>query len=257
MENVMKKLLFMTAAAILFVSAGCNCPCGVFTKKESAESIVAKMQKAVDVSGKQDKINSAIIVYDSHLGNEKKGRITLKLKKKAKIRLEMRRGDSIMIRACNGKVGWEYATGKGLQMLNAKELNELNFQAAYLAPNAKFNKVFSNIKLAGSEKSAGVDCWKLVCTPQVEFHTNPVTMLVDKSNYLVIKTIETVKRNKKDIEIITYFGDYEELNGIMTPFMMVSQINGKILESKLISAEWNAKISNAEFAVPKILQKAK
>ncbi|MCK4983756.1 MAG: outer membrane lipoprotein-sorting protein [Victivallaceae bacterium] len=253
----MKKLLLMTAVATLFVSAGCNCPCGFSGKKEKAESIVAKMQKAVDVSGKQNKTTSAVIVYDSHLGKKKNSRITLKLKKSGKIRLEVRRENSLMIRACNGKVGWEYITGKGLRFLKAAELNELKFQAAYLAPNVKFDKLFPNIKLDGSKEAAGVDCWKLVCTPDAKFKLAPVIMLVDKNNYLVIKTIEEYKKAGKVIKIATYFGDYEDYDGIMTPFMMVSQVDGKLLESKLVSVKWNAKIADIEFATPKTLSKAK
>ena len=253
----MKKLLLMSAVAILFVSAGCNCPCGLFTKKENAESIVAKMQKAVDVSGKQDKITSALIIYDSHLGEKKNSRITLKLKEKGKIRLKVSRENSIMIRACNGKTGWEYVTGKGLRILKAQELKELKFQAAYLSPNVNFNKLFPKIELDGTQKAAGSECWKLICTPEAKFQTSSVIMFVDKKTYMVVKTIEKLKKAKKVVNISTYFGDYEELDGVMTPFMMVSQLDGQIMESKLVSAKWNAKIADSEFNVPKTLSKAK
>ena len=249
----MKKLLLMTATVSLLAVAGCQCPFGLFPKKESAETIVAKMQKAIDVSGKQNQISSAVIVYDSHLGKKKNGRVTLKLKKKGKIRLEVRRKNSIMIRACNEKGGWEYTTAKGLRLLQDKELSELRFQAAYLAPNAKYNKLFTDIKLDGSAKAAGLECWKLVCTPQIKYNTAPVILFVDKKNYMVIKTIETINL----LKIVTYFGDYEEHNGIMTPFMMVSQVGNRIMESKLISAEWNVNIADSEFETPRTLSKSK
>ena len=142
----MKKLLIMTAAVSLLAVAGCQCPFGLFPEKESAETIVVKMQKAIDISGKQNQISSAVIVYDSHLGKKKNSRITLKLKKKGKIRLEVRSKNSIMIRACNEKGGWEYTTTKGLRLLKGKELKELRFQAAYLAPSAEFDKLFTDIK---------------------------------------------------------------------------------------------------------------
>ena len=257
MENVMKKLLFMTALAILFVSAGCNCPCGLFNSEEDAESIVAQMDKAVDVSGKASTINSAVIVYNSHLGKKRNSKVTLKLKKKDKVRLEVRRNNSIMIRACNGKTGWEYVTGKGLRYLKAKELNELLLQATYLAPNADMQKLFTDIKLDGSAKAAGIDCWKLVCTPLAKFQMAPVILFVDKKTFLVVKSLEEVSKDKKKIDITTYMGDYEELDGIMLPFMMVSLMNGKMLESKLVSAKWNADISDAEFNVPEALRKTK
>lgn len=252
----MKKLLLMTAAAILFVSAGCNCPCGVFTKKENAESIFAKMQKAVDVSGKQKTLKSALIVYDTHLGKKDKSKITLKVKEKAKIRLEIRSGESIVVKACDGKKGWEYLTGKGLRMLSAEEVRELKIEASYLSPTIKFDKLFANVKLDGSQKIDGVDNWKLICYPQAKFKMSSVTMFVDKKTYLVSKTIEANSKNP-DEDITTYYGDYEEYNGMVLPFMMVSQLDGRILEFKLISTEWNAEIADSEFAVPKTLSKSK
>ena len=108
-----------------------------------------------------------------------------------------------------------------------------------------------------SAKSAGVECWKLVCTPKIKYNTAPVILFVDKENYMVIKTIETIKKAGDLIEIVTYFGDYEEHNGIMTPFMMVSQIGDQIMESKLISAEWNVNIADSEFNTPRTLSKSK
>ena len=253
----MKKLLLMTAVAILFVSAGCNCPCGLFSSEGSVNSIVAQMNKAVDVAGKASTINTAIIVYDSYHGSKKNSRVTLKLKKENKIRLEVRRKNSLMIRASNGKIGWEYITGKGLRMLNAQELSELQFQAAYLAPSADLSKLFADIKLDGSEKAAGIDCWKLVAIPNSKYQTDPVIILVDKKTYMVVRSNEKYKKDKKVINITTYFGDYEELDGIMIPFMMVSQIGEKLLESKLVSAEWNTKILDSEFDTPKTLSKSK
>ena len=250
----MKKLLLMAAALTLLTVAGCQCP---WMNKESADSIAAKMQKAVDVSGKQKNITSAVIIYNSHLGKEKLSKVILKLKEKGKIKLIIRRKNSIMMKAFDGKTGWMYTTGKGLRFLNSKELEDLKFSAIYLAPNIKFDKIFADVKLDGSEKAAGIDCWKLICTPDAKFHSEPVVMLVDKKTYLVVKTIEKVNMKKKDFTVDTYFGDYEELDGIMTPLMMVSQMGKKILESKLISVQWNAPIDDSEFTMPKILNNAK
>ncbi len=256
MENVMKKLLLMTAVVILFASAGCNCPCGIFSKNENAESIFAKMQKAIDVSGKQKTIKSALIVYDTHLGKKDISKITLKGKEKGKIRIEIRNGKSIVVKACDGKKGWEYTTSKGLRMLNAKEVRELKLEASYLSPAIKFDKLFARAELDGSEKINGVDNWKLICYPHAKFKMSSVTMFVDKKTYLVSKTIEANSKNEGE-DIITYYGDYEEYNGIVLPFMMVAQAGGRILEFKLISVEWNAEIADSEFAIPKTFSKSK
>ncbi len=252
----MRKLLLLTAAVTLFLSAGCNCPCGLFTKKENADDVFANMQKAIDVSGKQKTIKSALIVYDTHLGKKEQSKITLKVKDKIGIRLEIRSGKSLAVRACSDKKGWEYTTAKGLRMLNAKEIRELKLEASYLSPNIKFDRLFASAKLDGSQKINGVDNWKLICYPYAKFKLSSITMFVDKKTYLVSKSIEANSKNQ-DEDIITYYGDYEEYNGIVMPFMMVAQVGSRILEFKLISADWNAEIADSEFAVPEALGKSK
>ena len=83
-------------------------------------------------------------------------------------------------------------------------------------------------------------------------------IMIDKKSYFVIKTIEQYDSNKKVIQIVTYFGDYENNNGIMVPNMMVSQINGKhLLESKLVSAKWNVNLKDSLFEKPEMLAKVK
>ena len=252
----MKKLLLMTAMAILFLSAGCNCPCGLFAKKENAESIFAKVQKAIDVEGKQDSFKSALIVYDTHLGEKNNSKITIKVKKKGKIRIEVRRKNKLLIKACDGQKGWEYYTGKGLRALDAKEIRELKLEAAYLAPSIRIDKLFTDVKLAGTEKVHGVENWKLICSPRADLAASTVTMFVDKKTYLISKTIEVHPKSKGE-DVTTYYGDYEDYNGIVLPFMMVAQVGGQILEFKLISTEWNAEIDDSEFAMPRTLSKAK
>ena len=250
----MRKLLLMTAAVTLFLSAGCNCPW--FKQKEDADSIFAKMQKAIDVSDKQKTIKSAVIVYDTHLGKKEQSKITLKVKDKTGIRLEIRSGKSLVVRACNAKGGWEYATGKGLRMLNSKEIRELKIEASYLSPTIKFDRLFASAKLEGSEKIEGVDNWKLICYPYDKYKISSITMFVDKKTYLVTKTIEANSKNEEE-DITTYYGNYVEYHGIVMPFMMVAQLGERIVEFKLISAEWNAEIANSEFAVPEALGKSK
>ena len=96
----------------------------------------------------------------------------------------------------------------------------------------------------------------MICYPHAKFKMSSITLFVDKKTYLVSKSIEANSKNQ-DEDIITYYGDYEEYNGIVLPFMMVAQLGGRILEFKLISAEWNAEIADSEFNVPKTLSKSK
>jgi hypothetical protein len=252
----MKRILLTAACGLLLAAVGCNSICGESCK--NADSIVTEMEKAVNVSNKSTLPSSAIIIYDSGIGDKNKSQVTLKLKAHNKIRLEIKRKDSIMVSAFNGKKGWEYITGKKLRVLQGNELAELKYQAAYLAPNVKLKKLFSTIKLAGSAEAAGIKCWKLICTPRACFESQPVELFVDKEKFLVVKSIEKIDKEKKIIEITTYFGDYEDKDGIMVPQLMISQINGtQLLESKLVSVKWDAYLADSEFDMPKALTSAK
>ena len=252
----MKRILLTAACGLLLAGVGCNSICGGSCK--SADSIVAEMEKAVNVSHKSTLPSSAVIVYDSGIGDKNKSLVTLKLKAHDKIRLEIKRQNSIMVSAFNGQKGWEYITGKKLRELQGNELAELKYQAAYLAPNVKLKKLFSNIELAGSAEAAGIKCWKLICTPHARFESQPVEIFVNKDNFLIVKSVEKIDKDKKVIEITTYFGDYEDKDGIMVPQLMVSQINGtQLLESKLVSVKWDAYLADSEFDMPKALTASK
>ena len=252
----MKRILLTAACGLLLADVGCNNICG--GPCQNADSIVAEMEKAVNVSYNSTLPSSAVIVYDSGIGDKNKSRVTLKLKAHDKIRLEVKRKDSIMVSAFNGQKGWEYITGSKLRELQGNELDELKFQAAYLAPNVKLNKLFSDIKLAGSAEAAGIKCWKLICTPRASFASQPIDIFVDKEKFLIVKSIEKIDKDKKVIDITTYFGDYEDKDGLMVPQLMISQINGhQLLESKLVSVKWDAYLADSEFDIPKALTSVK
>jgi outer membrane lipoprotein-sorting protein len=252
----MKKLQIMAAALLLFAAAGCKCP-WCCCKKATAENIVAKMEKAVDVANKKEKITSAVLVYDSGIGNKNRSKVTLKLKAKDKIRLEVTLKNTLMVKASNGKTAWQYTNTKGLVKLNDHELNDLKFQASYLSPGVNYYKIFSNIELKGTAEVAGQKCWELVCTPCPEFKLKPVVTFVNKENYFVVKTVENYVEEGEEVEMITYFGDYEDVDGVMLPRQMVFQRNDKVLETELVSAEWNAEIPDSDFEMPVKLGTAK
>ncbi|MDD5698465.1 MAG: outer membrane lipoprotein-sorting protein [Victivallaceae bacterium] len=253
----MKKLQIMTAVLILLAVAGCRCPWCRCGKKETAESIVAKMEKAVDVSNRKHKITSARFVYDSGLGDKNRSRVTLKLKAKDQIRLEINLKNSIMVKAYNGNIAWQYTTAKGLSRLNDEELNALRFQASYLTPDLNYNKLFSKLELKGEKEAAGQKCWELVCSPRPEFRQKPVITFVDKKNYFVVKTVENYIEGKKEVEMTTYFGKYENIDGIMVPRLMIFQKHDQILETELVSAEWNVELPDSDFDMPRKFSAAK
>ncbi|MFA7184903.1 MAG: hypothetical protein WC082_08420 [Victivallales bacterium] len=253
----MKKLQIMTAVLVLFALAGCRCPWCCCGKKETAESIVAKMEQAVDVSKQKNKITSAVLIYDSGIGDRNRSRVTLKLKAPGKIRLEAAMKDTLMVKAFNGKIAWEYTNAKGLVKLGGKELNDLRFQASYLSPGVNYRKLFSKIELKGKAEVAGEKCWELVCTPRPEFKLKPVITFVNRKNYFVVKTVENFIENGQDVEMITYFGEYKDIDGFMVPGMMVFQRNDRILETELVSAEWNVELPDFDFDMPVKLGAAK
>ncbi|MDD5597218.1 MAG: outer membrane lipoprotein-sorting protein [Victivallaceae bacterium] len=253
----MKKLQIMTAVLVLFAFAGCKCPWCCCGKKETAESIVAKMEKAVDVSEQKNKITSAVLIYDSGIGGKNRSRVTLKLKVPCRIRLEVTLKDTLMVKAADGKTAWEYTNAKGLVKLGDKELNDLRFQASYLSPELNYSKLFSKIELKGETEVAGEKCWELVCTPRPEFKQKPVITFVNRKNYFVVKTVENYIENGQEIEMITYFGEYKKIDGVMVPGTMVFQRNDRILETELVSAEWNVELPDSDFDMPVKLGTAK
>ena len=128
-----KNILFSTALInVFFFVAGCS----MFQSNPDANQIISDYQKAIDPGNKTSAIKSYIATFEIYNNDEKiPAKLEITAEVPNKIRFEYTSKDKVSIRAWNGKTGWEYTNESGDRILSGRELDELRFQAGYLAPN--------------------------------------------------------------------------------------------------------------------------
>ncbi|MFA7232337.1 MAG: hypothetical protein WC071_13780 [Victivallaceae bacterium] len=242
----MKRLLGLSAvvAVALWVTG-----CQMISGTPSAETILAKMEKATNPEHKLASIKTSVFTYNSISNDKEKSELIVSLKSPSKIRFDLKDAAGKTVIGYDGKNGWEYSGG-GLRSIVGKELDELKFQAIYLAPDAKISDLFAKTVLNGSEVVDGEDCWKLSGYPAAGFKVQPIIIYISQSRNLLIETIEQQDNAGRMETVVTLFRNYKMLDGVMTPHTIVTKTGGLAVTSELTAVKWNPVLSDSIFAKP-------
>lgn len=244
----MKRLLLLIAiaAAALWVT-GCQTIFG----PPSAETILEKMEKATDPGHKMASVKTSVFAYSSATNSKEKSELAVIIKSPSKIRFELKNADGSGVIGCDGKSGWEHDSSSGLRQITGKELEELKFQAVYLAPDSRIKDIFARTVLNGSEVVDGEECWKLTGYPAASFNVQPVIIFISKERSLLVKTIEQQNNIPDSADtVVTLFRNYKMLDGVMMPHTVVTESGGLVITSELMSVKWNPELSDSLFAKP-------
>ena len=246
----MRKLLMFFALLLIGVSfTGCawlNC-------QSDVDEIVAKVKKKNDPQNKAKTINTAVFKYTC-VNDAEKSKITILLKRPGKIKIMSRTGKEFWECAFDGKKAWEYTNSGGVRFLTDAESNEVRLQAFLLSPSIDIKKVFKSIKIDGSTKIGGQDCWKLICQPKEGFKSQAITVFVTKKTSLIIKVIEKQDTVDAVIEVVTSFKKYKMFKDFLLPTKTFTKVDDDITESTLVGIELNQKIPDSVFAAPNALK---
>lgn len=249
MKYFIKALVCLVLATAI---TGCQ---STFTPQ--VESLLDKMRVKVDPQGKLETTTSKVIDGTFRRNSRDKGAtISVKIKSPDMLRFDIViPGEESLVKAYDGKCAWEYSTKRGYRKLTGHELNALKFQAAFLNPKKRADKIFSSIVFDGEAKVMGQPCFKLICKPKKEFNALPITMFVDKKTFLLRKRIEKQGDAKTGyFTVSTILDDYKSYDGILVPQTVISYVNGAIMEYEVTSVRWNGKIPISSFDPPEIMQ---
>lgn len=221
------------------------------------DGILCKMRKKIDPQGKLPGITSKVVDGTFRRNSKEQGAtISIKVQNPNMIRYDVViPGDVSLVKAFDGKNGWEYSTKAGYKELKGEELKHLKFQAAFLNPTIRAEGIFSSIKIDGEAKVMGQMCYKLICQPKKEYDSAPITMYVDKTTYLLRKRIETQGDEKSGtFSVSTIMHDYKSFDGILVPQTLISKVNDKLMEFEVTSVKWNEDIHISAFDPPEQLK---
>ena len=233
----------------LVLMAACFCGCQSMKSEPDVDEIIARVKKKNDPFGRAETIKTAIFKYGC-LNDKEKSSIKIFLKAPDKIKITSQTGNEFWECGYDGKTAWEYTNATGVRVLTGSQVDEVRLQAFLLSPSIKIKKVFKDIKVAGSDKVDGEDCWKMICQPADEFKSQPIIVFVTKKNYLIVKAIEEQDTDEGIVKVTSIFKDYRSFNNFLLPVKTITQIEGDSTESTLTGVMVNLDIPDSEFAPP-------
>lgn len=245
------KSLKLAVKSGLVILVACAAATSLLAWDKQVDDIIAKARKAYDPEGKLKDVKTEILsgVFNGGPGNQ--GQLELKFKHPNMFRIKATLDDAVsMVKAYDGKEGWEFTSEKGFRLIKGNELDELKLQVLIAAPCLDFKRLFANVVLEGKEKVAGAECWKLSCLPQKSFKSQPLVCYVDAKTSLVAKMIETQDLQDGTMTVVTLYQDYETIDGVVIPTTIISETEGQVTEATFDSVEFNIPIDDTDFDPP-------
>lgn len=232
----MKKLLLTTACllAVVVVSA------------QSLEDIISKYT----VANKLDKIGEhktiRITATTSLMGQEMP--MELMMKNPNKIKSVTSIGGQDIVQVFDGEKGYMVNPMTGSLSpveMTAEQVNDVsrnnifqNYMAAYLKEG--------KLTLQGEENVNGKPAFKIKVAIS---DSNSATMFIDKSSYLLVKTLANVNQGGMDVTVEAYPSDYKETNGILLPMKTTTSAAGMEIVTTFTKVEVDVPIEDSVFKI--------
>lgn len=247
----MKKML-LSAGAAVFALAAAGCMTTESTDAPSGYKLMEMVEKATDPKNSFAKIHTAVMTYDSKYDETK---IVMHSKFPDKIRIDVYDQGCFISFGYNGKTAWKYdsQSKEGPVEITDDMVKETAFIASFMCPSVDMHEVFGEMKVEGSEKLAGFDCWKVACVTKPEYGSEKVDFLINKKDNHIMKLSFGKSADKEDV-YTAYFTDYRNFEGIMLPTHINGSNSGIIFKRELKSVKWNEKLSDDQFNIPKLLK---
>lgn len=162
------------------------------------------------------------------------------------MRTEITEGDTVAVKAFDGKVGW-FAKGGALEMIPEEKLAGMRAKAEFddplLDPAARGVKV----ELIGDEKVDGSNAFVLKLT-----FSNGDTQkrYIDTKSYLEVRRVATWTYEGKTMEKSLAFHDFKTVNGITTAMSATVEKDGKRGTWTVNKIEYDAPVRMALFSPP-------
>ena len=224
-----------------------------FSISLSAQDVDEIIAKNLEIRGGVEKLKSLnsmkITAKGLQMGLEFP--VIIYTKRPNKMRLEVQVQGMTMIEAFDGETAWFIRPFQGDTTAQKKSEEETkraeedaDFDGHLMDYKAKGHKV----EYLGEDEFEGTPVFKLKVTLK---SGNVVTYFLDKEYYIELKTDTKITRGEQEFYSSTIFGDYQEVDGIMTAHSMKQLINGNLqFEAVVEKVEFNVEMDDAMFVMP-------
>ncbi len=231
--------------------------CLASAQAQTADEILAKYFANI---GGLDKLKSLQSFTQtgkaSQMGQEFPLIVYAKAPNKIKVVLNIQ-GTELIAEAYDGTTAWMLNPfGGGIDPVKmddemAKEVKDKEFQDDFI----DYKKKGHEVTLEGTEEVDGVKCYKIKLVRNKNNAKDDVTEFhyFDSENFVPICQVSFVPNGpQKGTEIRSYKSDYQDVNGLMFPFLMEQKVNGQIVAKMTIEKiTINNIADDSVFAFPK------
>ena len=147
----------------------------------------------------------------------------------------------------DGKVAWESSVLAGARVKDGEEL-EAAKRASRISVLGNWNDYYKSAVTVGSEDVNGKPAWKVNMTPTEG--SSVENYYFDRDSGLLVKMTQTLPTAMGDIPVEMTLGDYREVDGIQTPFLMTQSAMGQNMALHIEKVTYNAEIPPGKFDLP-------
>src|SRR5580658_4563127 len=147
----------------------------------------------------------------------------------------------------DGEVAWESSVLAGARVKDGEEL-EAARRASRMSVLGNWNDYYKSAVTVGSEDVNGKPAWKVDMTPTKG--SSIENYYFDRDSGLLVKMTQTLPTAMGDIPVEMTIGDYREVDGIQTPFLMTQSAMGQNMALHIEKVTYNATIPPGRFDLP-------
>ncbi|HLY60409.1 MAG TPA: hypothetical protein VKV95_06545 [Terriglobia bacterium] len=239
---MLKKILILSAAAVLLPLA---------IRAQTVDEIIAKN---IQAHGGLDKLRSVKSIRNTSefSAGSFKAKVVQEGKRPEKAREEFIIQGMAQVSAYDGKSAWRVSPFGGrrdAEALSQDDMKDLVVAADIDGPLVDYKEKGHQAELEGHDSVEGTDCYKIKLTMK---NGDIRVYFLDVDSYLELK-VETQTMIRGAIrEGETYYGDYDQVNGIYYPFAIESGSKGDPDRVKFTveKVELNVPLDDSLFAMP-------
>ncbi len=159
-----------------------------------------------------------------------------------------------IVKGVSGDVVWEKSIMTGPIIKEGAE-RENTLRDSVFERYIYWRDSFEKVELKGEEAVGGIDCWKVVLTPE---SGEVYTMFFEKESGLLTRVDTVTETEMGKIPVEAYLSDYRETGGIKTAYKVVIKVIGQERVFTTTNIEHNIDMPEGIFDLPeeiKALQK--
>lgn len=239
----MHRTLPLLLAAVILVPAG--------ARAQNVDEVIAKWIQARGGMDKLKSIQTERTTMKFHAGPFEAAVVEIN-KRPDKVRQNFILQGMAQVQAYDGKTGWQLNPFEGrreAELMSADDAKGLIEEADMDGPLVDYAQKGHKAELVGHDSVEGTDCFKIKLT----LKTGDVRYIyLDTDSLMEIKQDEQTMVRGAIRETETYYGDYEQVDGLYVPFAIESGRKGDTDRQKLTveKAEFNVPVDDAVFAMP-------